>query len=349
MIRWLASVLAFAVVTMASACGSSHATTGTLVGPVGPPVAVGADQVQVLRGSEATFAVIRDAILGARLSVEVEMYELGRDDIIAALIETHRRGIPVTVIDDPSVDVTVQSAVRLRDAGVAVDDYPVHSGMIDHVKLLVVDHLTAIMGGINWGALSSRNHDFDVALRGPVVANIDRIYAADLVATGQTVRVPDGVVDPAITVATTLPTSGIRPLVLDAIAKSTHSLDLDLYVITDSGVMRAIALAAQRGVTVQVLLDPSQRPNIASMAILAAAGVPAHWYHGGGEKLHAKVLVADQSTVVFGSANWSLAGFHHNHELDIEIPNRPDIAAQFLSPMMADWYASDTGDRPASS
>ena len=48
--------------------------------------------------------------------------------------------------------------------------------MIDHVKLLVVDATVAVVGGINWGAGSAANHDFDVEVRGPAVTNLARVF-----------------------------------------------------------------------------------------------------------------------------------------------------------------------------
>src|SRR5260370_26490148 len=110
-----------------------------------PPVTVGADTVRILPRGSTAFPVIASLIGGARTAVHVEMYEFGRVDLAGALIDAHRRGVAVTVIDYPSVDVTSATATRLRAAGVDVLDYPVRKGMIDHVKLLVVDGRVAVV------------------------------------------------------------------------------------------------------------------------------------------------------------------------------------------------------------
>lgn len=268
------------------------------------------------------------------------MYEFGRDDIAEALLDAHRRGVAVTLIVDPSVSVTRLTESRLRAAGLDVLDYPVRKLMIDHVKLLVVDSRVAVVGGINWGSTSDRNHDVDAAITGPAARNLDRIFQADLIACGRPATVPPAEDDDHILVAATLPGTDIRPLVMQLIEGAHRSLDLELYVITDSGIVHAVEAAAARGVAVRVMIDPGQRPSDASAGALTAAGIALRRYRTSGEKLHAKLGVADARDALFGSANWTAGGFQRNHEVDVEILDAPAIAAQLTAMVDADWSAS---------
>src|SRR5207248_264896 len=129
--------------------------------------------------------------------------------------------------------------------------------------------------------------------------------------------------DAGIDVTTTLPGIEIRPLVMALIGDANSSLDLELYVLTDSRVVDALIAAHDRGVTGRLLLDPSERPSDGPAARLRQAGVAVRLYHGDGEKLHAKVAVADASDVIFGSANWTHGGFERNHELDVAVRHAP--------------------------
>ena len=306
----------------------------------GPAVAVGADMVRVLPRGSTAFPVIAWLIASARETVHVEMYEFGRDDLAAALIAAHRRGVAVTVIDDPSVDVTRATATRLRAAGVDVLDYPVRQGMIDHVKLLVVDGRVAVVGGINWGAASARNHDVDAEITGPAASNLERVFLDDMVTCGRSVGETAAQPDRQVLVAATLPATDIRPLALQLVDTATSTLDLELYVLTDTGVVHAVERAHRRGVRVRVLLDPGQRPSDGPAAALQAAGVPLRLYRSSGEKLHAKLGVADGRRVLFGSANWTSGGFERNHELDVLILDAPAVAAEMTAMVDADWTAS---------
>jgi len=343
-----ASRLAIATLAMAI-CAGCAGTVGRaaamslpsapLLGPA-PPVGLGVDQVTLLRSGPATFARLRSLIDGARLSVRVEMYEFGQHPLAAALVHAHQRGVAVTVIEDPSELTSVATGWILRSQGIDVVDYPIRAQMIDHVKLLVVDARVAVVGGINWGVNSPANHDYDAEVRGPVVHNLERVFFRDLVTCGRGVAIPDVSVDSSIIVAATLPGAEIRPLALGLIDGALHSLDLELFVLTDTGIVHALEAAALRGVEVRVLLDPSQPPSDPSYAALRADGIDVRWYRSHGELLHAKAIVADRTSVLFGSANWSGGGFARNHELDIELPAAPAVAAEMLAQMNLDWAAS---------
>jgi cardiolipin synthase A/B len=304
------------------------------------PVRVGADEVTLLRSGAPTFARLAGLINSARVGVQVEVYEFGRRDLAAALIDAHRRGLQVTVIDDPSELSSVATASTLRGHGVDVVDYPVRATMIDHVKLLVVDARVAVVGGINWGVRSAANHDYDAEVRGPVVANLERVFVRDLVTCGRVLAVPDPVADPAIAVAATLPGAEIRPLALALIDDAVRSLDLELFVLTDTGVVHALEAAARRGVAVRILLDPSQPSSDPAFSALRTDSIQVRWYRTRGELLHAKAIVADGTSVLFGSANWSGGGFARNHELDIELPSAGALAAAMLAQMDVNWAAS---------
>ena len=182
----------------------------------------------------------------------------------------------------------------LRTAGVDVVDYPVRKEMIDHVKLLVVDAAVAVVGGINWGVNSPANHDYDAEVRGPVVRNLDRVFDRDLVTCGRATSVPD----PRARCGDRRRRHAARRGDPSTRAgahrrRAQHTLDLELFVLTDTGVVHALEAAALRGVAVRVLLDPSQPSSDPSYAALLADGIQVRWYRSRGELLHAKAIVAD--------------------------------------------------------
>ena len=340
-----ATLAALLLLLLGGGCGTaspSHphpsppAYPATAAGPFG----VGADAITVLRSGRSAFPRIEALLAGARRRVLLEMYELQQARLVERLVAARERGVAVTVIDDPTGLGSAAAAERLRAAGVDVVDYPVRRLMIDHVKLLVVDGGRAVVGGINWGDGSAANHDFDVLAEGPLAANLERVIIRDLVTCGRALAVPLPAVDPAALVVSTLPAAGIRPLVLDAIEHARSELALELFVLTDTGIVHALERAHSRGVAVHLLLDPEQRPSDPAAAALRRAGVEVRLYSSHGEKLHAKAMVADRTAVLFGSANWSGGGFERNHEVDVDLPDAPAVAAAILAAMDADWEAS---------
>jgi phosphatidylserine/phosphatidylglycerophosphate/cardiolipin synthase-like enzyme len=338
----IAASLAICGCASAPAVAGLHGATATEAPLLAPAAAVadGADTVTVLRSGEPTFTELNRLVDGARASVAVEVYEFGRTDLAAALVRTHDRGVAVTVIADPSEAATASTAIGLRAAGIDVLDYPVRARMIDHVKLLVVDATVAVVGGINWGAGSAANHDFDVEVRGPAVTNLARVFTRDLVTCGRVAVVPAAQPDRAVLVGATLPGAEILPMVLAVIAGAHRSLDVAMYTLTDAAAVDAMEVARARGIAVRVLLDPSERPSDPSAASLEAHGVAVRLYRSSGEKLHAKAVVADGAWVVLGSANWTVSGFEHNHELDVAIPGDTAIATALEQQFSSDWMSS---------
>jgi cardiolipin synthase len=338
-----------AMTLILAACGTSAAAPAAVsVQPPslqrsnpGGPVSLGPNRVELITDGASAAGRLRQAMGSARETIEAEIYEFDRGDYADALLASLARGVRVVLIEDPSVGVNAGTAARLRAAGAVVTIFPDRRRQIDHVKLLIVDGRTAIFGGMNWGSRSWRNHDFDVAVSGPVVAHLESIFARDLIASGgRATMPPPPPPDPAqLSLVTTYPEDQVRPAVLDAIAGARRSIFIEMYVMTDSLTIMALADAAKRGVPVFVLFDPNQDLNQLAATRLSQAGVQTRFYRTSGEKLHAKAMVVDLQRLVVGSANWTSSGFLHNHELDAVIES-PGLASQALARMEADWAAS---------
>src|ERR1700738_505950 len=171
----------FLMAWVLSACGGVAAASPRLPAPAaadpGGPVSVGASRVELISNGAPAAGRLRRAISSASTVIEAEIYEFDRPDYAEAILGSLARGVRVTVIEDPSVAVNTATAERLRAAGAEVRIFPDQRRQIDHVKLLIVDRRVAIFGGMNWGSRSWRNHDFDVAVTGPVVAHLESIFA----------------------------------------------------------------------------------------------------------------------------------------------------------------------------
>jgi len=304
------------------------------------PIVAGPDQLVPLPDGPTAFAAIGDALQRARRSIDLELYEFQRLDLAGLLLDAHDRGVVVTAIDDPSERSSRPTWAELEQGGVRVVAFPVERLTIDHVKLLIVDGERAIVGGINWGTHSPQNHDFDVLVTGPIVANLERVFRQDLALAGEPAVIPPSTSDRVVQVLTTRPGEGIRAAALAAIAAARRTIDIEMFVLSDRLVVEALAAAAGRRVHLRVLLDPTQSQNAATMAQLQSAGAAVRFYlQAGDELLHAKLGIFDGATVLFGSCNWSRSGFTRNHELDLLVRD-PTLAGVFLSRLEQDWAGS---------
>jgi phosphatidylserine/phosphatidylglycerophosphate/cardiolipin synthase-like enzyme len=285
------------------------------------------------------FQLVGRLIAHAQHRVYVEMYELGRRDIVRGLAGDRLGGADVRVVTDPTVNASRVSLAALQRSGVAARFYPVDdtAHQIDHVKLLIADD-EAVVGGMNWGAHSDRNHDYVLETGDAVeVDRLVRIFEQDWsLAGGEPRLVPP---DTASRVAQTAPGEEIRDLLSAALSSARVRLWAEVYTLTDADVLLALAAAHQRGVDVRVLLDPSQPYNRHSFDGLRSAGVPVRWYPvPPGTLMHAKIGLFD-AELLLGSANWTYSGLDVNHELDIETQN-PQAVAAYGSRFQLDWARS---------
>jgi len=287
------------------------------------------------------FQLVGGLIGSAHTRVLVEMYELGRADILRELGDAAGRGVNVRVITDPTVVASRKSAAILDALGVRERVYPVDDGrhQIDHVKLLIVDGEAAV-GGMNWGKHSDRNHDY--VLETHVAVDVDRlvrIFEQDWSLAGG--RPAPLATNPG-EIAQTAPGEGIRTMLQAALIHATRRALAEVYTLTDPEVIAELVQAHRRGAVVRVLLDPNQAYNLHAYAMLKAGGVEVRWYPiPRGALLHAKIGLFD-GELVLGSANWTLSGLGVNHELDIETGD-PQAVAAYESRFDSDWGRSASG------
>lgn len=272
----------------------------------------------------------------ARTRVWVEMYEFGRADLAERLVALRRRGLDVRVVTDPSVDVSRVTAAKLSVAGVLVRYYPIDDSVhqIDHVKLLIADG-AALVGGMNWGATSWRNHDYALDVSGAGdVARLAAIFTQDWALAGHSpAPIPGSSAGP---IYQTSPGQEIRARLLALADSARRDISVEVFVLSDPDVVAALGAARLRGVRVRILLDPNQDSNQASCTALRLGGIEVAWFPvAPGQKLHAKAGLFD-GTLFLGSANWSVSGLSTNHELDIET-RRPAQTRAFRAWFDADW------------
>jgi len=302
--------------------------------PDGPPP--GAD-VRLWQDA-SIFTLVSGLIGSAHERVMVEMYELGREEVVQALGAAKARGVEVRVITDPTVKPSRRSAAQLESLGVAERFYPVDDTrhQIDHVKLLVADEKAAV-GGMNWGRHSDRNHDYVLEIR--VAAEVDRvvgIFDQDWDLAGGH---PSPQAEFVGAVAQTAPGSEIRAMLESALYHAAHRVMAEVYTLTDAEVIADLVFAHRRGAVVRVILDPNQSYNQRAFVLLRTGGVEVRWYPvPKGVLLHAKIGLFD-GLLVLGSANWTLSGLGVNHELDVETTDAAVVQA-YATRFESDWAKS---------
>ena len=152
--------------------------------------------LNLLKGGDAFFPALVEAIAGARAEVLLETYifdfRRSVETVAHALAAAARRGVTVRVVVDGfgTEEVPAEWQQRWRDAGVHWRVFNPAQGWRlllpkrwrrMHRKLCVVDGSIGFCGGINqlddffdpnYGALDQPRFDFSVRVRGPLVADM---------------------------------------------------------------------------------------------------------------------------------------------------------------------------------
>ena len=172
--------------------------------------------------------------------------------------------------------------------------------------------------------------DTGVALRGPVVAELETAFAQSwgeigdaLPALAPAPASAEPIGDVSLRVIATQPaTAGMYRLdqLIAAMARKTLWLT-DAYFVGIAPYVQALVAAARDGVDVRLLVPGSSDiPAVAGMSRsgyrpLLKAGIRVFEWNG--SMLHAKTAVADGQWARVGSSNLNIASWLGNHELDV--------------------------------
>ena len=357
---------------------------------VGSPLTTG-NQVRLLQDGPATYQAMHEAILAAEDHINMETYILDNDEVgqrfARELIAKQLQGVQVNLIRDSvgTLDTPTAFFQQLSDSGIEVLEFnPINPlatrkewllNQRNHRKLLIVDGRTAFLGGINISGVYSGGsfskgsrgkpkdggdigpawRDTDLRLRGPVVAEFQKLFIAAWenqkgpplteknyfppaeIAGHEVVR--------AIGSSPEEPYSLIYATLLSAIGSAeTSVLITNAYFVPDPQLLDALEAAAGRGVDVKLILPSKTDSWLVFHAgrkeygRLLRAGVKI--FERRGVILHAKTALIDGVWATVGSTNLDWRSFLHNHELNAVVLGA-EFGKQVQAMFAKDLAASD--------
>jgi cardiolipin synthase A/B len=341
------------------------------------------NRTTILHDGGATFAAMFDAIRGARHSINFEFYtfediESGGEHLATLLRSKQQQGVSVNILYDSygSADTPPEFLKSLRDAGCLVLEYnpidplrargPYLPNDRDHRKLLIVDGLTAFVGGVNLytgyqahphseliGSGGDTNvfwHDTDIQIEGPAVAALQQLFVQHWIdqsgpALDQSTFFPP-LQHQGMEVLHVLGSTPSQPVpayyatILSAITNAEQRIWLTTaYFVPTDDELDDLESAARRGVDVRLML-PSQSDSQAAFDVgrshyddLLEAGVKI--YEIQNEVLHSKTAVIDGVWSVIGSSNFDHRSVLFNDEVDVIVLGRA-TATQLEAEFQAD-------------
>ena len=332
----------------------------------GQEMAVG-KVIAVLECGDQGYPQMLAAIESAKSSIKLATFIFRTDEVgmrfVDALVAAHRRGVKVCVLIDGFGGGFLRSSAyhRLHRQGVPVARFlhsllPWKMPFLDlrlHKKILVLDGVTAFVGGLNIGAenvLTQRPkspvRDLHFRVEGTIVEQIEQEFDDDWSFT--TGEAPTDAASPPNTTDVGAhsraigsgPDQEVDQLVLvllSAINAARRSIRIATpYFLPDEQLLTALQLATLRGVDVQIVLPGINNHRLVAWAaeahIRPLLQTGCHLWRSSPPFDHSKLMTIDGEWCLVGSANWDTRSLRLNFELTVEFydSNLADRLAEII-------------------
>ena len=132
-----------------------------------------------------------------------------------------------------------------------------------------------------------------------------------------------------------VPAGDVATTAAHLLSKAKHSVRLEMYELGNPTLVHALIAARRRGVSVSVILDPTESQSQQSGRILAQSGISVRWMHVAHGIDHVKLLIIDGHEVLTGGVNWGRYS-RWTTDADVLLPNDSEAAQVF----QADWLTA---------
>src|SRR3984957_5933414 len=268
--------------------------------------------VKVWTEPASGYGFLDAAIVSARRSIDVSMYELSDPTLDHALVARAAAGVDVRVILDADYEGTTENASAfafLHASKVHVEWAP--SNQIFHAKYVVIDGRVAYVGtGNPQSFYFSSTRDFWVEVtRSSDVRAVTGTFDAVFARSYATSSAPGLVWSP-----------GSTSSLVGLIESARHTLLVENEEMDSASVESALGGAARRGVAVDGVMSESSSWTTA-LEDPARYGVHVRVLGSSQVYIHAKVICVDCAgnlgTVFIGSENFSTSSLSYNRELGV--------------------------------
>lgn len=317
------------------------------------PIMLG-NQATLLANTQTVINQLIEDIDAAQHHVHLLFYIFSIDEtgqrVCAALERAVARGVTCRVLVDAqgSRQFIKKMAPRLKTSGIKLyPSLPVsllrawvsRIDLRNHRKIVVIDGLIAYTGSQNivddgYGHKGLQWVDLMVRLTGPVVLELQAVFAGDWVAENDEIlESPEIFPDTSTPVDVNnaiqvLPSGPLSPsenyqrMVVAALYAARHRVVITTpYFVPDEVFLEAIETAALKGVKVDLIVPLKSDQRLVDNAAKAyyervlESGVNIYLFDAG--LLHAKSMTIDDSLAFLGSSNFDIRSFALNFEINV--------------------------------
>jgi cardiolipin synthase A/B len=283
---------------------------------------------------------ILDAINSAQKSIWVKMFVFSDPALLQAVAAAKKRGVDVRIMLNPSrrsgKAENQQSRKFLKSHHIEVIDSNPCFGLT-HEKSMVVDAKTAFVKSLNWETKNlTETRDYAiVTTHKHEVREIIDCFQADWKRkkfdTGKDAHL-------------IWCTGNGRDRIAQFIDDARHSIFLQNERYQDAVIIERLVRARKRGVKIHVMARPPHKldkdkltEGVGGLRIMDDVGIKVHKLKH--LKLHAKMLLLDESRVIVGSINLAPGSFDSRRELAIDVHD-PEVVKRMTKIVHHDWKHS---------
>ncbi len=279
---------------------------------------------------------LAEAIDAAKLSVDVAVYSLSLNSVRDALLNAHDRGVQVRMVME-SDNLDRSDPQKLLEAGIPILGDR-REGLM-HNKFVVIDNSEVWTGSTNFtdsGAYGDNNNMIrirSVKLAENFTKEFEEMFIDDKFGDNVVPETPN----PRVTIDGTpidiyfSPDDGVQVNFVELVENAQESIYFMAFSFTADEIGNAVRARAADGVTVAGVMDTEQvNSNVGTeFDAFKQAGLDVYRDANPGQ-MHHKVMIIDESIVIFGSYNFTNSAETRNDETLLVIYNE-DIAAQFIA------------------
>jgi cardiolipin synthase len=333
-------------------------------GPAGRPVTQGVggvfpprdgNEITLLGTGEQACAALFDLIERAEKFIDISTFILGNDEtgaaVLAALTKKAYGGVKVRLLLDAlgSFHVSKRTLAPFTAAGgqyaffMPMMHLPFRgrANLRNHRKIAIADGAQAMMGGMNISrdymgptADTRRWHDLSFTIKGPVLGDLCRVFNSDWqFAAKQNDPQECGPVFAEATATLELVPSGpdvaddpLYESILTELFKAQRRVWIVTpYFIPDEMLLKAICIAAKRGIDVRIVVPLVSNHPLADLVrrsyLREAQDSGAKICNFTPGMMHGKVILVDGALAIVGSMNMDMRSFFLNYEVALFIYN----------------------------
>jgi phosphatidylserine/phosphatidylglycerophosphate/cardiolipin synthase-like enzyme len=289
---------------------------------------------------------VRNLINSAEKSLLIKQFTFSEPTLLQAVTDRKNGGVQVRVMLNPKRSggdrANDDTYDYFKKSGVAIQ-WANPKFYVTHEKSIVVDEETALISTFNLCLkYFTQTRDYGVVTHDPVrVAQIIEGFNADW-------EHRDWLPDPESRLLWSNANSRLR--MSHFIDTAKHKLDVQHPKFVDAVILDRLLDAADRGVHVRILCggkhgisDWDVLDTFSSLRVLKRFGVKVHKQKN--LRLHAKLLISDDSHALVGSMNIDRSAFDLRRELGTTIRDEA-VVKRLIEVFDADWDLSHSYDPP---